>query len=238
MNDKKYSLNPPVLDDRLMCAVSFVRNGKIVADIGTDHAYIPVYLILSGMCEKCIASDINSGPVEKARGNIEKYGISDKIELIQTDGLYGIEKTGAEDIIICGMGGELICDIISEAEFVFDKNIRLILQPMSKAEKLRKYLSEAGFLIENEKIVKSDGKIYQCIQASWRGQKYTLSPSEMLIGSYNIKRGDVGDGIFAELLDISIDAAERRLNGRISGNLDTENERELLDELNEIRRNL
>ncbi len=230
----EHRTKPPVLDERLSAAVSFVRNGAVAADIGTDHAYIPVYLVMQGICKRCVASDINSGPVEKARGNIEKYGLSDKIELIQTDGLNGIENTGAEDIIICGMGGDLISDIISQADFVFDEKISLILQPMSKVEKLRKYLADTGFLIEDEQIMKSDGKIYQCIQASWSGTPYTLSQAELLLGSYNIQRGETGNGVYTELLENAADAAERRLKGRISGGLNTEKESQLLSELNEI----
>lgn len=235
MENNGSSPDSPVLDSRLMSAASFVRHGKIAADIGTDHAYIPIYLIINGVCERCIASDINASPVEKARNNIDKYKLSHKIEVIRTNGLDGIERTGAEDIIICGMGGELICEIINEAEFVFDKKINLILQPMSKADKLRTYLSNNGFFIQDEKIIKSGGKIYQCLKAYWSGVNYTLTLAELLIGPQNIKRGEAGDGIFTELIDKSIKAVKKRLDGRISGNLDIEKETELLNELNKIR---
>jgi Predicted SAM-dependent methyltransferase len=234
MNNHKI---PPAvtLDSRLLCAASFVRSGNVAADIGTDHAYLPIYLLQNGVCPRAVGSDINEGPISKAKANVEKYNLADKITLIHTDGLRGIEHTGATDIIICGMGGEVIIDIIRNASFVFDSSVRLILQPMSKQPKLRQYLIESGFAIADERLAKSDGKLYQCICAHFTSTLCApYSAAELTLGRGNIARGDSGDGLFAEFVSRAINAKSKQLQGKIAGNADVNAERDLLAELHEI----
>ena len=132
--------NIPILDSRLSLAASFVREGSVVADIGTDHAYIPIYLLLTNKSKSTIAADINEGPLERARINADRYGIRDGITFCLADGLstLPLEEMGVTDIVICGMGGELIASIIDASEYAKKSGVRFILQPMSHAEKLRK----------------------------------------------------------------------------------------------------
>ena len=125
------------INDRLLTAVRFVRNGKRFADIGTDHAYLPIYLINRGIITNAIAADINKGPLDKAHENICKYNLQDNIHTVLCDGLSKIEPDSVDDIAIFGMGGELIVKIIDEASWVKDTDKRLILQPMTHPEKLR-----------------------------------------------------------------------------------------------------
>ena len=129
------------LSKRLSAAASFVRDGAVCADIGTDHAYIPISLVLDGKVKYAIASDINEGPILKARENIEKYGLADKITARIADGLNGIEEYKPNSIVICGMGGELIARIINDCAYVKQQGIQLILQPMTSIAELREYLS-------------------------------------------------------------------------------------------------
>ena len=141
-----------VLSKRLSAAASFVSDGAIVADIGTDHAYIPINLILSGKASYVIASDVNEGPIAIAKENIEKYGVADKITVRVANGLDGIEQYKPDNILICGMGGELIVNILKASEYIKNSSVKLILQPMTSIKELREYLSD-GFLITNEEIV-------------------------------------------------------------------------------------
>ena len=97
---------------RLLCAASMVRKGAVVADVGTDHAYLPVYLVLAGIAERAVASDINAGPLSRAEANIRKFSLSSQINTRLTPGLTGIEEFAPTDILISGMGGELIDSIL------------------------------------------------------------------------------------------------------------------------------
>ena len=125
------------INDRLLTAIPFVRQGKRFADIGTDHAYLPIYLMDKGIIASAVAADINQGPLDKAQENILKYGFNDSISTVLCDGLTKIKPDSVDDIAIFGMGGELIVKIIDEASWVKDSDKRLILQPMTHPEKLR-----------------------------------------------------------------------------------------------------
>lgn len=152
-----------ILTPRLLNIVAHVK-GNTVADIGTDHAYVPIKLIEDGICEKAIASDVRTGPVEIARANIEKYGFCDKIDVRMGSGLSVLSPAETDDIIIAGMGGELIVEIIKANEDVARAS-RLILQPMNSQYELRHYLSENGFEIETEDISVEGFKVYNLIVA-------------------------------------------------------------------------
>ena len=137
-------------DDRLTSAAAFVRQGACFADIGTDHAILPVFLYKSQKISRAYACDIAHGPCEKARAQVRAAGLCDAIEVVQTDGLSGLDQKGITDIAICGMGGELIASIVDAAPWIKDRSVRLILQPMTKAPQLRSYLAEAGFSVLKE----------------------------------------------------------------------------------------
>ena len=138
------------LDERLAAAASFVRTDRRICDVGTDHALLPCFLCEQGAMS-VIASDVNANPLEAARANIEKYGFSDRITLLQSDGLRSVPP--CDDIIIAGMGGELIAQIIGGCSFV-SGDTRFILQPMTKAEILRRYLYANGYEILQEKALR------------------------------------------------------------------------------------
>lgn len=199
----------PVIDDRLYLAASFVREEGVAADVGTDHAYIPIFLINSGRCPRALASDINAGPLERAKKNAEKYGIDGEIIFSLADGLDGLplEENGVTDIVICGMGGELIARILDGSQYVKREGVRLILQPMTKPEALRKYLSEKGFAEVDGGVAVVD-KVYQCIVCEYTGVPYALSPAELLVGR-NEKIRSSPD--FPSLADKYIKMAEKKL---------------------------
>ena len=198
------------LDRRLMAAAEFVRPRAVVADIGTDHAYLPVFLVKQGIAARAVASDINEGPVLRAKKNVSEAGLSDKIEVLRRDGLCGYENSGVTDIIICGMGGELIAQILGDAKFTANESVRLILQPMTKAAELRRFLVSSGYSIIGEKLAEDDGKIYQIICAEYSGTVELYTEAELLIGkSFDGKDGE----LFIKLAEKTVAELKKRKNG-------------------------
>ncbi|MBQ2676822.1 MAG: SAM-dependent methyltransferase [Peptococcaceae bacterium] len=157
------------LDERLKCAADFVRRGSVVADIGTDHGYLTAYLIQSGIISKALACDINKGPLDSAQKTMYHYNCADKVTLRLSDGLEHVQPNECDDIVIAGMGGELIVSIIDKAPWLKDSHYRLILQPMSKPEILRRYLLINGFDILDESPAFAAGRYYSVICAEFVG---------------------------------------------------------------------
>lgn len=157
------------LTPRLAEAASYVRAGKCVVDIGTDHAYLPIWLIQSGRCPRAIATDLKEGPLARASNNAYRYRVQTKLSLRLCDGLQGVQPEEADDIVIAGMGGELIAQILDRAPWVKHSSKNLILQAMSSAEDLRKYLRENGFAIKKETAVRDSGHVYTVINAGYTG---------------------------------------------------------------------
>ncbi len=233
MNNKNIKLDP-----RLSLAASFVR-GRVAADIGTDHAYIPIYLLTSGKCSYAIASDINEGPLMRAKANAMSYGVDKKIYFGLTDGLQNLplDEKSVTDIVICGMGGELIASIIEASEYAQNKDVNIILQPMSSIDELRTYLAEKGFEIKDEGICSSQGKIYQCINCSYTGVSYSLSPAETALGKINIAKSDENP-YFVPLLKKLTEQTKHIILGKQKGGNDSEKEKQLLLELESIANKL
>ena len=166
------------LNGRLCSAASFVRQRAVLADIGTDHAYLPIFLASEGVIDRAYATDINKGPLEKAKENISRAELGDKIECILTDGAEKLSDLGITDYTVCGMGGELIADIISRAPQLSSPEVRLILQPMSKQAHLRAYLLGAGFSIIAEAYSSDSGKDYVTLVAEYSGVCRFVSEAE------------------------------------------------------------
>ena len=217
--------NIPALDARLSTALDFVRTGAVVADIGTDHAYLPAALVLSGRAVSAIAADINPGPLVHAAETVAKYGLADRITLRETDGLHGLEGMGVTDILIFGMGGELIARIIDEAPLACSSGIRLILQPMTKHAELRNWLCSHGFAIRGERLSQAAGKIYQTICAGYTGKNTALSPLEAELGPCNLTEGSA---LLCDLMAHKIKVLTARLDGRRSVGLPDGEDGEML----------
>ena len=153
-----------MITPRLEMIIKHVR-GKKIADIGTDHAYIPIYLIENSLAGYVIASDINKGPLLIAGDNIKNHNLTEKIETRLGGGLSVLKENEADTIIIAGMGGILISEII-DADIEIAKKSNLILQPMNAQYELRKYLLSHGFKITNEDIAVEGFKVYNLIEAA------------------------------------------------------------------------
>lgn len=154
-----------LLQDRLFSVAKLVPKGSLIADIGTDHAQIPIYLVKHNICRKVIATDINKGPLLHAKKNINKYKLQNKIELRQGYGLDPIKNNEIDGAIIAGMGGKTILQIIKEKRDISDSLDFVILQPMTQQPNLRYGLFKIGYKITEEVIAKEQDRYYEIIVA-------------------------------------------------------------------------
>lgn len=148
------------LSKRLLMVSSLTGHCDTAADIGSDHCYLPVYLIRTGASSRCIATDIRSGPLDRARATVAAEGLSDLVELRLSNGLRSCCPNEAQVIIIAGMGGNTIIDILSETPWAKDGNHRIVLQAMTGSDKLRLFLWNAGYVILQEALCEDRGKFY------------------------------------------------------------------------------
>lgn len=159
------------LSKRLSVIAEMVPSCGVLADVGTDHGYLPVYLLQQGSVKRVLASDIHLGPLRKARETAEQFGLSDRMETILADGLQFSGSEQAEVITICGMGGETMISILEAAPWAADHR-RLILQPQSKLPELEEWLKDRQFSIEDARLCLDGGKLYLAISvlggAAWK----------------------------------------------------------------------
>lgn len=222
-------------DARLGAALPLLRGG-VMADVGTDHAYLPIAALRQGLCDFAVATDIHRGPAEVAAAHLAANGLSEKeARVLLTDGLHGAWDYHPTDICIFGMGGEMIARIIDEAPWVRDAGIRLILQPMTKQEIVRDYLAQNGFCTVVERLVKTD-RIYTLICAEFDGHIRMPSPLERIIGQDNLLRGDE---LTCELVKRHIDILTATREGKLKGvDPDTAREDELLAALHQYLKSI
>lgn len=165
------------LDERLSAAAGFCRNGKIAVDVGCDHAQLACFLA-KNISKSVIASDVRDGPLCSARKTVEKQGVSN-VRVVKSDGLCEIDF--ADDVIICGMGGELIAQIIEGCRFL-NGDTRFILQPMTKADYLRRFLCSQGFEIIEEKGAEDGGHVYTVMLVKFTGKRFCIDEIFALVG--------------------------------------------------------
>jgi len=202
--------NELMLTPRLKAAADMVGVSPCVADVGTDHGYIPVYLALTGRAERIVASDINEAPLESARRNAGRSGVSDRIEFIRADGLAGMEDIGLEAAVIAGMGGETIAAILKASPWVREQRVRLVLQPMTKLGFLSNWLDDSGYAIRDEVLVRDAGRIYAVLLAEAGMSRAPLSCAQIYADRILLEKRDP---LLPEYLDGLIASFERRLAG-------------------------
>lgn len=144
-----------------------IHANEVIADIGTDHAYIPIYLVKEGVCSHVLCSDIHNGPFEIAQDNVKSYGLSDQIDVRLGGGLSPYKKGEMQTIIMAGMGGEMIVKILQEDRPIALSVSRFILQPMTALDELRSYLYQNGFNIVKEHLAKEGNKYYVIMDVIW-----------------------------------------------------------------------
>lgn len=153
------------LSERMLRTAAMVSRGTTVADVGCDHAYTSVYLIEQGIATGVVAMDVNKGPLAKARENVDKFGMQDKIDLRLSDGLEKLAPGEADTILIAGMGGPLMERILAAYPATLSKAKELVLQPQSEVASLRRFVQKQGFRITEEDMLKEDGKFYVMMHA-------------------------------------------------------------------------
>lgn len=157
------------LSPRLALCAELVRKNRTLCDVGTDHAYLPIWLLKSGAIQRAVAADVNPGPLESAAQNAERYHVGEELTLCLSDGLREISPEDADDVVIAGMGGELILRIIEETSWLRDGDRQLVLQPMSAESELRTGLCRLGFDVLSEFAVEDSGKVYTAFSAKYIG---------------------------------------------------------------------
>jgi tRNA (adenine22-N1)-methyltransferase len=174
-----------MLNTRLQACADLITPGAHICDVGTDHAQLAVYLLEAGIADEVIASDIGEGPLQAAQRTIQAHGLSDKIRTILSDGLLNIPPEGLTHIVIAGMGGETIIHILEECPFPLD-HTKLILQPMTKARELRKYLYSRGFSLTDEVCVRDDRYLYAVMQACYTGEAIPSDAVRECLGALDL----------------------------------------------------
>ena len=148
------------LSKRLQAVADLVSEGLVVADVGTDHGYIPIYLIETKKSPKAFAMDVNKGPLLRAKEHIAEHGLETRIETRLSDGVRALQKGECDCVVVAGMGGALTIKIMEEGKDIFRNLKEFVLQPQSELQKVRAYLCENAYFIAEENMVLEDGKFY------------------------------------------------------------------------------
>ncbi len=177
-----------ILSKRLEAVASMVTEGHRLADIGTDHAFVPIWLVEKGSIPSAIAMDVNKGPLERAQEHICAYGLEDRIETRLSDGLERLGQDEADTVLIAGMGGALTVRILERRPDLACEIRELILQPQSEIALVRRYLERTGWKITDEKMILEDGKYYQMMRCV--PGRMTLTDAEAQYGPCLIREAD------------------------------------------------
>lgn len=192
---------------RLERVASHISKGSIVLDIGTDHGYIPVFLVKKGLSPFAIAADVNKKPLDKAKELIAENKMKDKVETRLGSGFEIIKDGEVDEVIIAGMGGVLISDLITAAGEIPKKLKKLVLQPMQAQKELRKYLLKNGYEIIEEELVKEDGRIFEIIVVEYKGQDFSDGMEEIDF-EISKKHRNQNNHLFIEFLERKIHEEE------------------------------
>lgn len=192
---------------RLERVASHISKGSIVLDIGTDHGYIPVFLVKKGLSPFAIAADVNKKPLDKAKELIAENKMKDKVETRLGSGFEIIKDGEVDEVIIAGMGGVLISDLITAAGEIPKKLKKLVLQPMQAQKELRKYLLKNGYEIIEEELVKEDGRIFEIIVVEYKGQDFSDGMEEIDF-EISKKHRNQNNPLFIEFLERKIHEEE------------------------------
>ncbi len=194
------------MSDRLELVASFARRGSRIADVGTDHGYVPIALAARGIAEAALAMDVKPGPLSRAEENIRRFGLEEKIAVRLSDGVRELRPGEADTVILAGMGGELVIHIIQDGKRLWDDIEHWILSPQSEIDKVRRFLQGNGFRIDEEAMICEDGKYYTVMDVV-RGVMEPLDELQALYGPVLLKRKDP---CLCRLLE-----RERRVYGQI-----------------------
>ncbi len=214
------------LSNRLNALLELVPRCSLAADIGADHGLLTVELLKCGIAAHVVCTDLSAPSLEKARAAVHDAGLSASVTFAVGDGLTALGALRPEAVVIAGMGGETIAEILSGAE---DGDTHYLLQPMTRASHLRRALSARGFSILEERLAKDDGRIYPVLHAVPAERKTEISDLEALCGAHHLAR--CNDALTQEYLCAVKDSIRRRRDGRRRALLETDEEDALLTQL-------
>lgn len=203
------------LSNRLLTVASLVTEGNVLADVGTDHGYIPIYLLQMERIPRAIAMDINAGPLERAKEHIAQFGLADYIETRLSDGVNALMPGEADSVLIAGMGGGLVLHILSDGESVCRQAKELILQPQSELERVRAYLWTNGYVILEEDIVLEDEKFYPMMRVQYQGTCDKKSAENVLFCRYGKALLEMAHPVLKQYLE-----REKKIYSDIKENLE------------------
>lgn len=175
------------LSRRLEAVASFVPQGSRVADVGTDHGYIPIWLVEQGIADYAIAMDVRTGPLQRAEEHIARHKLESCIETRLSDGLAQLRPGEADTVVIAGMGGELMLRIMRDGSHMWDSVSRFVLSPQSELEIFRRGMEEMGFVITEETMLQEEGKYYT-VMAAERGRMHYAKDYQYRYGDYLIRQ--------------------------------------------------
>jgi tRNA (adenine22-N1)-methyltransferase len=221
------------LTPRLALLADWVRPGAALADVGTDHGFLPVWLVLRGRVTRAIASDLRPGPLSRARKTAAEQG-AEGIDFRLCRGLSGIAPQEADTVVIAGMGGENIASILAAAPWSADGRHTLLLQPMTRAEVLRGFLAESGYCVTREALVLDRGTLYPVLEA--RGGTMALSLGQRYGGAALVRDPLEDRYLIEQILRFQTAVAGRnRSRGEPAASGETERLRDILTALMAMR---
>lgn len=227
------------LSYRLRTVASLVAKGSCMADIGTDHGYIPIYLAKEGIIKKALAMDVRKGPLKRAEEHIREYGLEDIIEIRLSDGMKELKAGEADTVVIAGMGGELIIRILTEGRHMWPFVKKWILSPQSDIYKVRAFLRENGFLTEKETMVMEEGKYYTIMSVEAWDERSAQKEGKEVYDYYGEYLIHTGNPVLAGYLEREKEQKEVLLNSLGADGTMTEKaaarKKELEQELNRIK---
>ncbi|ELC8456601.1 SAM-dependent methyltransferase [Clostridium perfringens] len=200
------------LSKRLKRIAEHVDKCESVADIGTDHGYIPIYLVKEGICKKAIASDINKGPIEKAKVNVAFEGVSNKIKCLLGPGLNPLKVGEVNGVILAGMGGNLTRDILLADMEKVKKYDFIILQPAQNPEVLREFLYKNDYEIIDEDLIKDEGRFYELFKVKYNENSEKLVFEDELYYEVSPLLREKNDPLFKEFIEEKINRCETILS--------------------------
>lgn len=177
------------LSSRLSTCAELVQRGNVVVDIGTDHGHLPIYLLECGISPKVMAADLREKPLQFARQNAQRWGISENISFYLSDGLVSIPRGDFQTVVCAGMGGETIAGILDNARDLWTEDYQFILQPQSTPYALRSFLGEHGFRILREKLARDGKFVYTVMDVRWGGGQ-PFSPGQCYRPQGDVNRSD------------------------------------------------
>ena len=211
-----------------MTIAGLVDKGAAIVDVGADHAYLTIHLVKSGAVCSAVATDVRAGPLSRADEHVRRYGVAEQVTLVRCDGLSAVDPNSVDTVIIAGMGGETIAEILRAAGWQKRPAHTYLLQPMTAAAELRTFLTQNGFTIVRECLCAEGRRFYNILKAV-PGQSPPLTISETHAGV-----GLTDEALFPAYIDLMINAERRRLDCLEAAGRDAP--RTLLDGLTEMKK--